>query len=104
MQDGAAQARRLLDAHVRLPRTVALVLWGSDNIKSDGGPIAQIEDGDMLRLDAVAGRLETLAENWQVRSPAKPDLSENEMGMGRELFSVFRRTAGAASQGAGVVI
>jgi magnesium chelatase subunit H len=41
MQDGAAQARRLLDAHARLPRTVALVLWGSDNIKSDGGPIAQ---------------------------------------------------------------
>ena len=41
MQDGAAQARRLLEAHDRLPRTVALVLWGSDNIKSDGGPIAQ---------------------------------------------------------------
>ncbi len=41
MQDGALQAQRLLDAHDRLPRTVALVLWGSDNIKSDGGPIAQ---------------------------------------------------------------
>jgi magnesium chelatase subunit H len=41
MADGAAQAQRLLDAHVRLPETVALVLWGSDNIKSDGGPIAQ---------------------------------------------------------------
>jgi magnesium chelatase subunit H len=41
MQDGAAQAQRLLDAADRLPRTVALVLWGSDNIKSDGGPIAQ---------------------------------------------------------------
>jgi len=41
MADGAAQAQRLLDAHDRLPRTVALVLWGSDNIKSDGGPIAQ---------------------------------------------------------------
>ena len=24
-----------------MPRTVALVLWGSDSIKSDGGPIAQ---------------------------------------------------------------
>ena len=71
---------------------------------ADGGPIAQIEDGDMLRLDAVAGTLETLAENWQARTPAKPDLSDNEIGMGRELFSVFRRTAGAASQGAGVVI
>jgi magnesium chelatase subunit H len=41
MQDGAKQADRLLAAHDRLPRTVALVLWGSDNIKSDGGPIAQ---------------------------------------------------------------
>jgi magnesium chelatase subunit H len=41
MQDGAKQAEKLLAAHDRLPRTVALVLWGSDNIKSDGGPIAQ---------------------------------------------------------------
>ncbi|MDO8883022.1 cobaltochelatase subunit CobN, partial [Pseudotabrizicola sp.] len=41
MQDGAAQADRLLAAAERLPRSVALVLWGSDNIKSDGGPIAQ---------------------------------------------------------------
>ncbi|MCB6176805.1 magnesium chelatase subunit H [Rhodobacter sp. Har01] len=41
LQDGAKQAARLLAAHPRLPRTVALVLWGSDNIKSDGGPIAQ---------------------------------------------------------------
>jgi magnesium chelatase subunit H len=24
-----------------MPRSVALVLWGSDNIKSDGGPISQ---------------------------------------------------------------
>ncbi|MEF3046747.1 magnesium chelatase subunit H [Tabrizicola sp. L79] len=41
LQDGAAQAKRLLDAHASLPHCVALVLWGSDNIKSDGGPIAQ---------------------------------------------------------------
>jgi magnesium chelatase subunit H len=41
LRDGAAQAERLLAAHPRLPRSVALVLWGSDNIKSDGGPIAQ---------------------------------------------------------------
>jgi magnesium chelatase subunit H len=41
LADGAAQAQRLLDAHPRLPKSVALVLWGSDNIKSDGGPIAQ---------------------------------------------------------------
>jgi magnesium chelatase subunit H len=41
LRDGAKQADRLLAAHPRLPRTVALVLWGSDNIKSDGGPIGQ---------------------------------------------------------------
>ncbi|RVT81973.1 magnesium chelatase subunit H [Rhodobacteraceae bacterium CCMM004] len=41
MQDGARQAQLLLDTHASLPRSVALVLWGSDNIKSDGGPIAQ---------------------------------------------------------------
>ncbi len=40
-QDGAKQAKLLLETHATLPRTVALVLWGSDNIKSDGGPIAQ---------------------------------------------------------------
>ena len=71
---------------------------------ADGGPIAQIQDGDMLRLDAVNGTLETLAENWQDRHIIYPKLSENEEGMGRELFSVFRRTAGPTSQGAGVVI
>jgi len=41
LQDGAQQAQRLIDAAGEMPRSVALVLWGSDNIKSDGGPIAQ---------------------------------------------------------------
>jgi magnesium chelatase subunit H len=45
LQDGAKQADRLIARHLAsgagYPHTVALVLWGSDNIKSDGGPIAQ---------------------------------------------------------------
>ncbi len=41
LRDGAAQAERLLAAHPRLPQSVALVLWGSDNIKSDGSPLSQ---------------------------------------------------------------
>ena len=40
-REGARQAQMLLEAHPTVPRTVAMVLWGSDNIKSDGGPIAQ---------------------------------------------------------------
>jgi magnesium chelatase subunit H len=45
MQDGRAQAERLLARHVAdgnaAPETIALILWGSDNLKSEGGPIAQ---------------------------------------------------------------
>ncbi|KAA9006873.1 cobaltochelatase subunit CobN [Histidinibacterium aquaticum] len=41
LAEGAAQAKLLLEAHDSLPRSIALVLWGSDNIKSDGAPIGQ---------------------------------------------------------------
>ena len=38
---GQEQANLLLSTHNAIPKTIALVLWGSDNIKSDGSPIAQ---------------------------------------------------------------
>ena len=41
MEQGSRQADLLLATHSTLPRSVALVLWGSDNIKSDGTPLAQ---------------------------------------------------------------
>ncbi len=45
VQDGAEQADRLLARHLAesgaLPQTIAMVLWGSDNLKNEGGPIAQ---------------------------------------------------------------
>jgi magnesium chelatase subunit H len=45
MQDGQRQTAALLARHEAvgnaLPETVALVLWGSDNMKNEGGPIAQ---------------------------------------------------------------
>ncbi len=45
VEDGARQADRLLARHAAdgggLPETVAMVLWGTDNLKSEGGPIAQ---------------------------------------------------------------
>ena len=40
-RQGEIQADLLLKTHKELPKTVALVLWGSDNIKSDGEQIAQ---------------------------------------------------------------
>lgn len=45
MADGARQAEKLLARHSAdgnaLPETVAIVLWGTDNLKTEGGPIAQ---------------------------------------------------------------
>jgi magnesium chelatase subunit H len=45
VRDGAAQAQRLLERSIadagRLPETVAMVLWGTDNLKSEGAQIAQ---------------------------------------------------------------
>jgi len=45
VEDGARQAKRLLERHAAegnaLPETVAMVLWGTDNLKTEGGPIAQ---------------------------------------------------------------
>ena len=41
LREGQKQADLLLKTQATLPRTIALVLWGSDNIKSNGGPISQ---------------------------------------------------------------
>ncbi|SFI42207.1 phosphogluconate dehydratase [Albimonas pacifica] len=73
---------------------------------ADGGPIARIRDGDMIRLDATAGTLEVLvpAEEFEAREPARPDLSANHEGIGRELFAAFRASVGAAETGAAVVV
>lgn len=45
VKDGAKQAQLLLDRHMAdgnaLPESIAMVLWGSDNLKNEGAPIAQ---------------------------------------------------------------
>ena len=69
---------------------------------ADGGGIAKIREGDLLRLDAVTGRLEALVDPdvWAARAPAVADLTANEHGTGRDLFATFRRAVGSAEQGA----
>ncbi len=60
--DGAAQAARVIARHLKdgnsYPETIALVLWGTDNLKSEGAPIAQALAliGAKPRFDAY-GRL-----------------------------------------------
>ena len=68
----------------------------------DGGPIAYINDGDMLCVDAVEGTLEILTEGALERAPAQVDLTANQSGTGREMFEVFRSAVGPAESGASV--
>ena len=65
-----------------------------------GGPLARLRDGDIIRLDAVAGTISTLAPDFANRNPAIADLSHNSWGTGRELFETFRRTVGPSTMGA----
>ena len=71
---------------------------------ADGGPIAKIKTGDLIRIDATKGTLEVLvdAKEFAARALATKDLSENEFGTGRELFAAFRSRAGRADQGASI--
>jgi phosphogluconate dehydratase len=70
----------------------------------DGGPIAKIRDGDVIRLDALKGTLDVLVDESTLaaREAATADLSQNEMGTGRELFATFRKLSGRADQGASI--
>ncbi len=71
---------------------------------ADGGAIALIRDGDIVRVDAVAGRLDVLVDpaEWAERVPAEADLSGNAHGVGRELFAAFRANVGRADAGAAI--
>ena len=65
------------------------------------GPLALVQDGDVIRLCAKAGTLEVLAD-LSARQPA-PAPAE-AMGMGRELFGMFRRFADGAEQGGSAML
>jgi len=68
----------------------------------DGGPIGQLQDGDILRVDAVAGVLEVLTDGVLERPHATADLSDNQWGSGRDMFTAFRANVGSANIGATV--
>jgi phosphogluconate dehydratase len=71
---------------------------------ADGGPIAKLRDGDLVRVDAVAGTLEVLEADFDARPVVTADLSHNAHGLGREMFKVFRENAGTATEGAATIL
>ncbi|MFO8047368.1 MAG: phosphogluconate dehydratase [Halomonas sp.] len=70
----------------------------------DGGPLAKLKDGDIVRLDANSGSLEVKvdANDWAERELRIGDLDHHHVGLGRELFGGFRHLAMRGEEGAGV--
>ena len=64
-----------------------------------GGAIGLLADGDLLRVDAESGSLDCLTD-LSGRTQAEIDLTLEQEGWGRELFSVMRRAVSSAELGA----
>ncbi|MEA3108570.1 MAG: phosphogluconate dehydratase [Gammaproteobacteria bacterium] len=67
-----------------------------------GGALGRVRDGDIIRLDCHAGVLEARVPEdlWRQRELPVMSHSNNEYGMGRELFASLRRVTGDAEAGA----
>lgn len=68
----------------------------------DGGAIARLQDGDIVRVDATAGTLDIVTQGVLDRPAATADLADSHAGIGRELFASFRANVGAATDGASI--
>ena len=66
-----------------------------------GGPIARLRDGDLIRLDAPAGRLEVRADLSRREAVS---FVQPQHGLGRELFAPFRAMVGDAERGASIFL
>ena len=67
-----------------------------------GGFIGKIRDGDVVTIDANEGTLAVDAEDIESRPTLGPDIANQQVGMGRELFATFRENSAGAEQGAGI--
>ncbi|GDY30343.1 phosphogluconate dehydratase [Gandjariella thermophila] len=70
-----------------------------------GGPLARVQDGDLIRLDAERGSLEVLVPDAELAARETvdgPPSAAEWAGTGRELFAALRAAVGPAEEGASV--
>ncbi len=70
----------------------------------DGGLIAKVQTGDIIRLDIEHGETTLLvdAAELEKRTVTVPDFSGNQHGFGRELFATVRQNVGSAESGGSI--
>jgi phosphogluconate dehydratase len=65
-----------------------------------GGPLSQLQDGDLVRVDGVTGELSTSADlQHRARAVSEP----SGTSIGRAYFENFRRTVSGAEEGASIL-
>ncbi|MBR9870164.1 MAG: phosphogluconate dehydratase [Gammaproteobacteria bacterium] len=70
----------------------------------DGGPLAKVRSGDLIRMDAVNGQLSVLVDDatWNARKAVCRDLARQHQDYGRELFGWMRHGVSHPEKGASV--
>lgn len=68
----------------------------------NGGLLAKVQDGDLIRVNALTGEIELLVDEHilSARQPYQADLSAERVGCGRELFGALRQHLSGAEEGA----
>ena len=67
----------------------------------DGGPLARVRDGDIVRVDGVTGSLLVRVSDEELASREIPPAPlGNDLGCGRELFGFMRQAFSPAEKGA----
>lgn len=67
-----------------------------------GGPLARVQDGDIIRVDCETGRLELHVDEreFEGRQPVPFRPNQSHIGLGREMFGAFRAGAAETETGA----
>jgi phosphogluconate dehydratase len=95
---------RMSGASGKVPAVIHLspeALPGPDGVS---GPLAYLQDGDIVRVCAVKGEAVALVDEaeWAARQPAVAP--SPAVGVGRELFALFRHHADEAEKGGSAVL
>ncbi len=67
----------------------------------DGGPLARVRDGDLIRIDGHSGELQLLLEPAELAA-RQPTIAaaDGDVGCGREIFTFMRQSFSSAEEGA----
>ena len=95
---------RMSGASGKVPAAIHLSPEALPGADGSSGPLAFLQDGDIVRICAVTGEVTALVDpaEWAARSPAKAP--PPALGVGRELFALFRHHADEAEKGGSAML